>query len=297
MSEKFHFAFPSERKRFDQLPPEKKESLINEAQEEAVGLNKKVDKFSDEGKEKSEVVGRLINNKEILSFLMGKYKAGITPIIEKLKDDIEKGVFDTLLSDDGGARLPTLIFKDILKIKGPENKETKVRFLALGQRSSEMYGSSYSSELEEYVRKNKDEWGKVLLVTEYVGTGSTLSRIRNMFENTGLTNYDIAALYSNSNLEPENQMTGHNSDGQRTFTGVVGSNDQTGAETLRDWSKRFSGVLRPQSPSPFPIRADKSPYKQYNEKEKIMNQETMNMARKIAQKVTQEIIDEVWNEG
>ncbi len=293
MPEKFHFGFLENQKRFDELPTEEKESLINKAHEEALLLNEKVDKYSDEGMSKSGFVENLVNKEENVDSLMSIYKHGIIPIVEKLKDDIEKGVFDTLISDDAGARLPTLIFKDILKAKGPEAKEIKVHFLALGQRLHERFGSSYSSELEEYVRNHKDEWGKVLLVTEYSGTGATLRRIHTMFKNTGVTNYDVAALYSN--FELEGQVTAPNGDIQRTFTGEVGSNEQIIGNTLSRRSRQFSGVKRPESSSPFPIRRDKSPNEQYHEKEKLMMQEIMNMARKYAQKAAQEIIDEVWN--
>ncbi len=274
----FHFALPEEHKRFDELSQEEKELLIDKAQEEGLRINEKTEEIP-------------FSSEKHMSTLFWKYKKGIVPIVNKLKDDIEKGVFDTLISDDAGARLPTLILKDILKAKGPQNKELKVRFLALGR------SPSYGPELEEYVQKHKDEWGKILLVTEYVGTGNTLDRIRDTFDNASVTDYDVAALFSNHELEDRGILltNGKHLDNasHRTFTGVVGLNNQTDADILKDWSKPYSGITR--TDSPFPMRTDK--YKKFNEEgEKIM-QMNINLAREAVKNVAQKIIDEVWGQG
>lgn len=241
-----------------------------------------VDELSNKGaRSSSRVETDLVASQEKLrDYLMVAYKKGILPIVKELKDDIEKGTYDTLISDDAGARLPTLILKDVFKAKGPEDKEMKALFLALGRRLGE---GEYSPELEEYVREHKDEWGKALLVTEYVGTGETLSRIRAMFDGLGL-HFDEAVLYSNYKLNSTNT--------RRTVVGIVGTNSEIDARDLSVDSKEFSGVTRHKHP--FPIRTDKLPYKKLTENDKIILQRKMNQARIATKQTAQEIITEIW---
>lgn len=129
-------------------------------------------------------------------YLMQKLKDGILPIVQKLREDIEKGTYNTLISDEGAGRIPTLVFREILRKKGPENNQLKTIFLAFGR------GKHWDLSLIDYVRKHKDEWGKALVVTEYSGTGKTINNIHEVFEkDAGFVTYDIACLFQHKHEE------------------------------------------------------------------------------------------------
>ena len=63
--------------------------------------------------------------------------AGIEPAVislaKQLKEEIDRGSYDTLISDDVGGRIPTLILRKILKARNPDNKLSTF-FVASGQK-------------------------------------------------------------------------------------------------------------------------------------------------------------------
>ena len=65
----------------------------------------------------------------------------IFPLIEKLKENIDKGEYDMLIGDDASGRTPTLVLRGIINVRNrklhpelkPSEAETKTRFVAGGR--------------------------------------------------------------------------------------------------------------------------------------------------------------------
>ena len=55
----------------------------------------------------------------------------VLPLIEKLKENIDKGEYDMLIGDDASGRIPTLILRGIINERNRGSK-VKTRFVAGG---------------------------------------------------------------------------------------------------------------------------------------------------------------------
>ena len=109
-------------------------------------------------------------------------------LVEKLKDKIEKGEYDTLISDDIGGRIPTRVLERIIKSRRP--KERLNTFL---------YPGGYSQDFEtlkKFIKKNilPHTKNKALVVTEYVSSGQSIYDMSAALETSGLHDFDIAAV-------------------------------------------------------------------------------------------------------
>jgi hypothetical protein len=112
----------------------------------------------------------------------------ILPLIEKLKENIDKAEYDMLIGDDASGRIPTLILRGIINERsgGPE---IRTRFVAGGQLRS-------SAELKDTIRKIKPEIEKkALIVTEYISSGKSMEQLSNILKELEIS-FDIATLKS-----------------------------------------------------------------------------------------------------
>ena len=136
--------------------------------------------------------------------IMEPLKIGMESLVLELKDMIDRGEYNTLISDEAAARLPTLILREVIKNKAPNGKDLNTYFLALGEGiRPDIDPISIEDESErkflldnpqKFILKNKDSLKKSLIVTEHVHTGNTILQIMKEFDEVGFTNYDIATL-------------------------------------------------------------------------------------------------------
>jgi hypothetical protein len=122
----------------------------------------------------------------------------IRSVVEQLQEEIDAGVYDTLISDDASARLPTLAFREIIgqRIEAknpdltPEEKRDALKtfFIAGGRRmENEKALGEFFQEIKPGVKK------RALLVTEYMSTGESLKRVMALLDKAGIL-YDVAAV-------------------------------------------------------------------------------------------------------
>lgn len=95
-------------------------------------------------------------------------KEGLVSLVGKLKDKIDAGYYETLISDEIRGRLPTLVLRKILQSRN-HNKELQTYFLSLGR------GVEYlNDDLQKFVDEKKDGLGHALFVTDMIQSASSL---------------------------------------------------------------------------------------------------------------------------
>ncbi|MEK7463307.1 MAG: hypothetical protein AAB621_03040 [Patescibacteria group bacterium] len=129
----------------------------------------------------------------------------VLPLIEKLKENIDKGEYDMLIGDDASGRIPTLILRGIINSRKRElnpylkssESEIKTRFVAGGQLRS-------TEQLISVIEKLKPEVkNKVLIVTEYISSGRSMEKLSSALKGLGIP-FDIATLKSEFDGEKSN---------------------------------------------------------------------------------------------
>ena len=128
----------------------------------------------------------------------------IFPLIEKLKENIDKGEYDMLIGDDASGRIPTLVLRGIINVRNrklhpelkPSEAETKTRFVAGGRVENDKELKSALEKLKLEVKK------KALVVTEYIHTGKSIKRFSNILKELGIP-FDIATLKSEFESESD----------------------------------------------------------------------------------------------
>jgi hypothetical protein len=125
--------------------------------------------------------------------IMKEMEPAVVLCVKQLKEAIETGKYNTLISDDAKGRLPTLILRKIFAEKAPNAKTMPTYFLAFGR---EKY--RWDNAMDEFVKKHKDTFGKALVVTDYIHQGQTLDNIEQAFDwKNKYTDYDIVSLFTN----------------------------------------------------------------------------------------------------
>ena len=109
--ENFDFSKQEDQEKFGQLPQEEKDKIVEQAHSEALNenywrnikdLQKREDEFKERYKKDDEIyLGRVD--------MMCSVFEGTWPIVQIIKNNIEKGEYDTLISDEVTARIPTLV--------------------------------------------------------------------------------------------------------------------------------------------------------------------------------------------
>ncbi|HZS42657.1 MAG TPA: hypothetical protein VFA52_00340 [Candidatus Paceibacterota bacterium] len=122
------------------------------------------------------------------------------PMIElcsKLKNNFDTGKYRTLLSDDIGGRIPTLVIANVLK---KLRHDISVSFVAAGHSTP---GSVTGKEWKGLVRHLKEKIspeGSVLLITQFIHHGDTIGKLLLALQQAGFNNIDVASARS---LYPE----------------------------------------------------------------------------------------------
>src|SRR3989338_2770049 len=99
--------------------------------------------------------------------------------------------YDTIVSDDASGRLVSLFVKKVFDgLRKKQNQPPiKINFIASGRFISE----SKREGIKDFLDRNKNKIGKVLLVTEYIETGQSISEIIKILNSLQIDS-DLAAL-------------------------------------------------------------------------------------------------------
>ena len=194
-----------------------------------------------------------IENQESASEFHFREIAEIEPamvsLVNQLKEKIESGEFDTLISDDVGGRIPTLVLRKIIKENNPDQK-LETFFVASGKAylptpaDKEKYG-----QLQEYLKKVADKTKKALIVTQFIFTGKTLIRLADALKEAGVDNFDIATVDAMPHFEKERLLRSRLGDNQL----YVGSEAW---HYLHEEHEKLGGIRKAKDYSLFPRRID-----------------------------------------
>lgn len=169
-------------------------------------------------------------------------------LVDQLKDNIETGEYDTLISDDVGGRIPTLVLRKIIRLINP-NQQIDTYFVAGGK--TYLPGpekGDQGEQLQEYLTKIGSKAKKALLVTQYIHTGSTIIKLTEALKETGLSSFDVAAVDVMPHFEKEKSLR----DKLAINNLYIGSDEW---HHLHEEHERVGGVRKPRKEySPFPQR-------------------------------------------
>lgn len=167
-------------------------------------------------------------------------------LAEQLKSKIENSSYDTLISDDVGGRIPSLIFHHIIKILNRKDRSRTI-FIASGKTYLPT-GGAKREKLEAYLRSQLLHAKSVLLITQYVFTGKTLVELARAIQSIGITKIDVAIVDAMPHFEERTRLD--STVGANHI--FIGSQDWHAFHEEHD---RFSGVRKSKKIySPFPRR-------------------------------------------
>ena len=195
----------------------------------------------------------IIENREAASEFHFREIAEIEPamvsLVKQLKEKIDSGDYDTLISDDVGGRIPTLILRKIVKEHNPD-QELGTFFIASGKtylptsRDTEKY-----EKLQEHLRKITSKTKKALIVTQIIFTGKTLIRLADALQEAGVDDFDIASVDAMPHFEEEELLRSR-----------LGKNNlYVGSEAwhhLHEEHEKLGGIRKTKNYSPYPRRMD-----------------------------------------
>ena len=183
---------------------------------------------------------------------IAEIEPAMVSLVNQLKEKIESGEYDTLISDDVGGRIPTLVLRKIIKELNPDQK-IETYFIASGEvylptpADKEKYG-----ELQKHLKKVTAKTKKALVVTQYIFTGKTLIRLASALKEAGVENFDIAVVAASRSFEKFEQKQ------KSVLRGVLGDNnlyvgDEEG-HRLSEGHDKLGGVRKTEKYSPTPKR-------------------------------------------
>lgn len=181
---------------------------------------------------------------------IAELEPAIISLTKQLKEKIENGEYDTLISDDAGGRIPTLILRKIIKEVIPD-KELRTFFIASGKT---YYPNpiddpkDYKILLSYLEQKVAPETKKALVITQYIHSGKTLIHFLETLRETGITDIDMAAVDAMPHFEREELL--------RRLLGknnlYIGSREW---HRLHEEHEKLGGVRKSKGEySPFPKR-------------------------------------------
>lgn len=173
----------------------------------------------------------------------------VVSLVEQLKEKIDNGEYDTLISDDVGGRIPTLILSKIIKEQNPDNK-IKTLFIASGKTYlPDSVDEERYKQLQEYLKEVTGTTQKALVVTQFIFTGKTLIRLAGALKEAGVNDFDIATVDAMPHFDEEEQLLS-----------ILGDNDlYIGSEDwhqLHERHEKLGGIRKTEEYSPFPKRVD-----------------------------------------
>lgn len=180
---------------------------------------------------------------------IAEIEPAIVSLVRQLKEKIESGEYDTLISDDVGGRIPTLILRKIIKEHNPDQK-LGTFFVASGKTYLPTSADKGKYEkLQEYLKKATDKTRKALVVTQFIFTGKTLIRLADALKEAGVDNFDIATVDAMPHFEEE-----------RLLRSRLGNNNlYVGSEAWHhshEEHEKLGGIRKTKDYSPYPKRMD-----------------------------------------
>ncbi len=133
-------------------------------------------------------------------------KAPLVDLFTQLREKIREGGFDAIVSDDTGARIPTLIFREVYKALTDEHPPAL--FIASGK----SYFPKKEEEKElltEYIQTGLGDAKRVVLVTQYIHEGGTVSRLVEQLHEAGypeVTTVALDAMFRYNVLPPGDEL-------------------------------------------------------------------------------------------
>lgn len=181
---------------------------------------------------------------------IAEIEPAMTSLVMQMKEKIDNGEYDTLISDDVGGRIPALILRRIIKERHPEQR-LETYFIASGK----LYFPTPENrdkylKLQEHLERITAETKKALVITQFIFTGKTVIRLAEALKRAGVENFDIAALDAMPHFEQETvlrEALGNNS----LFVGSEAWHH------IHEEHETLGGVRKTRKEySPFPRRID-----------------------------------------
>jgi len=169
-------------------------------------------------------------------------------LAEQLKENLEAGKYNVLISDDVGGRIPTLILRKLLKKIHPD-KAVKTYFVSGGLRLSKIDAENHEK-LQKYLKERISDEDSLLIVTQFMFTGRTLIKLSQILNKAGFRDFDIAAAES----LPYPELAD-------TLKLRLGSNKlyigNTNHSKMHEYHEHLAGVRKTKNYSPHPERTDR----------------------------------------
>lgn len=146
---------------------------IKKIKQENEGILEKIKSVINFDDLKKKVRSKIFKKEVIIDLLLLAYK---------LKDKLS--AYKTFLSDDASGRLVTLFLRKIAKSKG---LSPQTFFIASG-RDTDL------SKVKKFLKSKKEGMGKVLVITEYIGSGDSISNLSRLLTSIKI-DHKIATLY------------------------------------------------------------------------------------------------------
>lgn len=190
----------------------------------------------------------------------------MTPLVNDLKESIENGQYDALLSDDSGGRIPTLLLWEIIKRKGPANKKIGCTFLAAGRKMPSpppflFQKSKEYDPIDEYIKKARLKGKRLLVVTQFVGTGRSLIKISQALKRHKIENFDFLTMMDSGFLPIEDiALELGRRFNSKLFSGDKITDFDYSNAIMLDNHSELSGIKSSVPYSPYPTKSMPSEY-------------------------------------
>ena len=218
--------------------------------------------------------------------LMKTMERDMVSTVQKMKEGIEEGRWSSLLSDDMGGRIPTLILRKILKEKGP-SRDIKTYFLASGLTyfPDEKTRTQDYKKAIDYLSSLDFSDKRTLIVTEVIASGDTIVNIIKALRSIRGDNCDVACLRVEGPFELANKR-------KIEERGELFIGAELGRSSFSTEHDLLGGVKKRQEEY-FPI--PESMVKDIaTDKDKIMFQKIINLARQDVDTMAKRVIEQVW---
>jgi hypothetical protein len=209
-----------------------------------------------------------------------------TPLIEKMKEKIDEGAYDLIISDEGSGRLPTLLFKKIYQARNP-GKDFDTVFVNGSREYHDPVAPALVNFFSKYQAKGRS---KALVVTEYVYLGTSLGHFLKNLNNAKITDVSVAALRTSRNEHSPNPKTGKIM--AENFTDFFEGDINKGKVPLIAFSQDTSRVMHGV------IKKNEAPHGKYpkriHKSDPSFNFDKVKKARKDIDTIAKRILEKVW---
>ncbi|MDP2695997.1 MAG: hypothetical protein Q8O87_01955 [bacterium] len=221
---------------------------------------------------------------------IAELKEPMASLINLLKEKIEAGEYDVLISDDASGRIPTLIVKKVIDSIRSEDGNIKTFFIAAGKdrRIDERA-------IKEFAGKTLSKTHRALVVTELIYSGKSIRRLAKVLDDGGFNDFDIAAVMASQDFFDGKKDVEMVEKGHEIFCGEIGDP----IPNIYD-SRFITGVARRRR-----VEAEGSyvtgahPYLaedlfEYTGDDRVEVKKSVSKARQDVKLLSDEILSEVW---